>query len=76
MQGQGLNELPNGAKIKVISIADSDLGAKLSEMGLIEGKEVRILYRAPLGCPLAIDMGGHVLSLRKSEASLVLVLPI
>lgn len=37
-------------------------------MGFCEGKELRVLYRAPLGDPIAIEIGSYVLSLRKDEA--------
>ncbi len=40
-------------------------------MGIFAGQEIRILFRAPLGDPIAIDMDGYVLSLRLSEARLV-----
>ena len=37
-------------------------------MGFFEGKELRVLYRAPFGDPMAIDIGGYILSLRNEEA--------
>ena len=51
------------------SIKASDLKVKLLEMGFSEGKELRVLYRAPFGDPMAIDIGGYVLSLRNEEAA-------
>lgn len=38
-------------------------------MGFCVGKELRVLYRAPFGDPMAIDIGGYVLSLRNEEAA-------
>jgi ferrous iron transport protein A len=73
MQNYVLDELEIGKWMRVSAVADNILGAKLSEMGIVEGKEIKILFRAPFGCPIALDMGGHVLSLRKSEARLVQV---
>lgn len=43
------------------------------EMGLTKGKMIQVLYRAPLGDPIAIDINGYVLSLRKDEAALIQV---
>jgi len=43
------------------------------EMGLVEGKQLRVLFRAPLGDPIAIDVEGYVLSLRVDEADLIAV---
>lgn len=37
-------------------------------MGFSEGKEVRVLYRAPFGDPMAVEIGGYTLSLRNDEA--------
>lgn len=38
-------------------------------MGLYPGKEIKIIFKAPFGDPIAIDIDGYTLSLRKSEAS-------
>lgn len=38
-------------------------------MGFCVGKELRVLYRAPLGDPMAVDIGGYILSLRNEEAA-------
>lgn len=43
------------------------------EMGLVEGKELKVLFRAPFGDPIAVDVDGYILSLRKNEAELVIV---
>ena len=55
----------------ITGIADSDLKPKLLEMGLYTGKVVSILFRAPFGDPIAVDVDGYVLSMRLNEASLV-----
>ena len=47
------------------------LSHRLMEMGLIEGAEVQVLRRAPLGDPLHLRLGDYELSLRSSEAELV-----
>ena len=41
------------------------------EMGLIEGTEVQVIRRAPLGDPLHVRVGDYELSLRASEAELI-----
>jgi len=58
---------------KVTGISESDLKPKLLEMGLYTGKTVTILFRAPFGDPIAVDVDGYVLSMRLNEASLVLI---
>ena len=66
-----LNSIPNGTTVLVKNIKASDLKVKLLEMGFCTGKELRVLYRAPLGDPMAIDIGGYILSLRNEEAAQV-----
>jgi len=46
---------------------------RLMEMGLLEGEEVELLAFAPLGDPLEIRLRDYRLSLRRSEAALILV---
>ena len=71
-----LLSIPNGTEVVVRKIIASDLAVKLLEMGIIEGKQLKVLYRAPFGDPMAVDIGGYVLSLRNDEAALVEVEPI
>lgn len=52
-------------------IVDSSLKPKLLEMGLYAGKEVSILFKAPFGDPIAVDVDGYILSMRLNEACLV-----
>ena len=49
----------------------SSMTYRLMEMGLIEGAQVEVLGRAPLGDPLHIRLGDYELSLRCAEADLV-----
>lgn len=71
-----LAEIPNGTEVTVSEVSQSLLKVKLMEMGVIKGRVLKVLYRAPLGDPIAIDVDGYVLSLRKDEAQLVEVKPI
>lgn len=66
-----LSELIPGEGAVVESISPNPIAAKLVEMGLYSGKYVKVLFRAPLGDPIAIDVEGYTLSLRKDEANLV-----
>lgn len=68
-----LDKIVNGRLVTVDSLKDSNLKVKLMEMGLISGKKVKVLFRAPFGDPIAIDIEGYVLSLRRSEANLIYV---
>lgn len=53
------------------AVDDSPLRAKLADMGLLPGNEVKVLFQAPLGDPIALEVSDYVLSLRKDEARLV-----
>lgn len=66
-----LSQIANGVRVLVTLVDESPLKVKLMEMGVIEGKELKVLYRAPLGDPIAVNVSGYVLSMRKDEASLV-----
>lgn len=68
-----LDQATPNMPLKVASIASGVLSAKLAEMGLIPGQHIMILYRAPLGDPIAIEVGDYVLSLRNNEARLISV---
>jgi Fe2+ transport system protein FeoA len=68
-----LDNIANGRTVIVDSLKDSNLKVKLMEMGLMKGKKIKVLFRAPFGDPIAIDVEGYVLSLRKSEANLIFV---
>jgi len=77
---EGLSALPrllstfkSGERGVVNALASHGLTPKLVEMGVFTGKEVEVLFRAPFGGPIAIDVEGYILSLREDEAGLVLV---
>lgn len=66
-----LSELKRGESAHVVGIDSSELKPKLMEMGLINGQLVKLLFKAPFGDPIAVEVGGYVLSMRKDEAVLV-----
>ena len=68
-----LAEIANGDVVNVVNVSSSNLRVKLMEMGLTEGKKLQVLFRAPFGDPIAVDVDGYVLSLRLDEARLVQV---
>jgi len=68
-----LSKLKVGESAVVVELLPHALTVKLSEMGLFKGKRITVLFKAPLGDPIAIDIGGYILSLRKDEACIVAV---
>lgn len=70
---QTLDTCELGEIIFVKEILASDISSKLLEMGFYVGKEIQLIYKAPLGDPIAVQVGDYVLSMRKNEAKLILV---
>ncbi len=68
---RSLKYISPGNRVRVVGIANSALRPKLLEMGLVVGKEISVLFKAPFGDPIAIDVQGYVLSLRLDEADLI-----
>ncbi len=68
-----LAEIKPGQKVRINSFTDPEIGAKLLEMGCLPGEIVSLSKSAPFGCPIAIEVSGYELSLRKQEAASVLV---
>ncbi|MBP6459812.1 MAG: ferrous iron transport protein A [Crocinitomicaceae bacterium] len=68
---QTLATVQKGKRFSVQQVINSTITAKLVEMGLYVGQEVEVLFKAPFGDPIAVNVGGYVLSLRLNEASLI-----
>ena len=68
-----LSDISIGESVKVNELTQSPVSSKLLEMGLYIGQEVEILFKAPFGDPIAVNVGGYMLSLRLDEANLVIV---
>lgn len=67
-----LASAPRARTLRVVGIrANGSMSCRLMEMGLIEGAEVQVLGRAPLGDPLHLRLGDYELSLRTSDAELI-----
>jgi ferrous iron transport protein A len=71
---QTLANIALGSKVKVKNLIVSEISSKLLEMGLYRGQEVEVLFKAPFGDPIAVNINGYVLSLRLNEARLVEVI--
>jgi ferrous iron transport protein A len=77
MPGTGpgrLSELTAGQEARVVDVdARGEVGQRILEMGVTPGVTVRMVGAAPLGDPLAFEVRGYRLSLRRAEAALVAV---
>lgn len=70
---KNLSQVNLGEEALVKSVSQSSLKSKLTELGIVENTAVKMVLKAPFGDPIAIDVEGYVLSLRKSEADLISV---
>ncbi len=68
-----LTELVFKQKAIIKSFGDSELYVTLLEMGCIPEEEISVELTAPLGDPMAIEVAGYRLSLRRNEAEHILV---
>ena len=46
---------------------------RLQELGLLPGASIRLVRRAPLGCPLEFEVAGARLAIRVRDADQILV---
>jgi len=68
-----LSNLPKGRKAVIKYHEESDFQLTLMEMGCIPGEPVWVEMIAPMGDPLAIQIAGYYLSIRKNDADKIWV---
>lgn len=68
-----LSQLPTGHRAVIKSHDDSDFRLTLMEMGCIPGEPVWVEMIAPMGDPMAIQIAGYYLSIRKQDAERIWV---
>ena len=68
-----LSQFKVGEKGTVKEFTDLEMSVKLMEMGCLPGEEIKVERIAPMGDPIAINVAGYQLSLRKREASTIIM---
>lgn len=68
-----LEQLEVGETGIVKEFTDLEMSVKLMEMGCLPGELVTVSRVAPLGDPIAIHVSGYLLSLRRLEASTIVL---
>ncbi len=72
-----LSDLATGEQCKVVKILGHGAFRKrLMEMGFVKGREVTVLLHAPLRDPIKYRILDYEVSLRRSEAALIEVIPL
>lgn len=69
-----LSQLAKGTKAVIKSHEESDFQLTLMEMGCIPGEPVWVEMIAPMGDPMAIQIAGYYLSIRKKDADRIWVI--
>ncbi|HAT8178888.1 TPA: ferrous iron transport protein A [Legionella pneumophila] len=66
-----ISELKQGDKVRLVSFGATDMQyrRRLLSLGITCGVEFSLVRMAPLGCPVQIEVRGTSLTLRKDEAS-------
>lgn len=68
-----LSQLVAGEAGVIKEFTDIEMSVKLMEMGCLPGEPIIVERIAPLGDPMAITVSGYQLSLRKREASTIIL---
>ncbi len=68
-----LSDLKIGESAIIDSFLDKEMSLKLLEMGCTPGEIIKLERIAPMGDPIAVSVSGYLLSMRKSEASTIMV---
>jgi Fe2+ transport system protein FeoA len=65
---QTLDSISLHQLVEISAIASSAITPKLSEMGLTKGQKIKAIFKAPFGDPIAYEINGNIISMRKEEA--------
>ncbi|MCT4595484.1 MAG: ferrous iron transport protein A [Anaeromicrobium sp.] len=69
-----LSKLQPGNKCKVVSLLCVGITRRrMLDLGLIPGSYVEAIRKSPLGGPIAYNIRGAIIALRKEESSQILV---
>lgn len=67
-----LKNLKHGEKGRIITVeAQGILSQKLSDMGFIPGREVKMVRYAPFRDPVEVNLVGYNVGIRRDEAEFV-----
>lgn len=70
-----LKDIPMGNRVEIVGYAniDKEYRQKLFSLGLIRGELLKVTKKAPLGDPIEVCLNGSKVSLRKEEATELIV---
>ena len=65
---KSLRELKIGERATVVEFSEGEFALKMMEMGVVPGKIVRLVRKAPSGNPIVIESGMSLIAVRLEEA--------
>ena len=69
-----LKEISCGQTVKVLKLTgEGPVKRRIMDMGITRGVEIFVRKVAPLGDPIEVTVRGYELSLRKSDAEMIIV---
>ncbi len=72
-----LSDIPTGKEAIIVKILGHGAFRKrITEMGFVKGKSVRVIKNAPLQDPVEYEILGYNITLRRTEAAMVEVVPV
>lgn len=72
-----LSDIPTGESVYITKVLGYGAFRKrITEMGFVKGKKVKVIKNAPLQDPIEYEIMGYNMSLRRSEAAMIEVEPI
>ncbi len=72
-----INNLKPGDKAAIVGFnGDLQLQARLVEMGLLPGIEIRLVKTAPLSGPVELKVRDYYISIRRKDAGKIQVAPL
>lgn len=72
-----LSDIPTGESVYITKVLGHGAFRKrITEMGFVKGKKVKVIKNAPLQDPIEYEIMGYNMSLRRSEAAMIEVEPL
>ncbi len=69
-----LKDVPCGKTVKVVKLTgEGPIKRRIMDMGITKGVDIFVRKVAPLGDPVEINVRGYELTLRKSDAEMILI---
>lgn len=70
---EGLRDLHIGERATVVEFKEGEFALKMMEMGVVPGKIIRLVRRAPAGNPIVIESGMSLIAVRLEESETMMI---